>query len=78
MTDLILTNHAKRRMIERSKVASFMKPKELNSLIANATEFNKQTKRNYGFDAKYYLIEPIQLVLVVNPENKKIVTVYTK
>ncbi len=55
-----------------------MKPKELNSLIANATEFNKQTKRNYGFDAKYYLIEPIQLVLVVNPENKKIVTVYTK
>jgi hypothetical protein len=78
MGDLILTKHAKKRMIERSKIASFMKPSELNSLIANATEFTKEVGRNHGFEAKYYLIESIELILVVNPQNKKIVTVYKK
>lgn len=76
--DLILTNHAKKRMIERDKAASFMKPKELNYLISTAVEFDKSVKHDHGFKAKYYLIKSIELILVVNPENKKIVTVYKK
>lgn len=78
MNSLTLTNHAKRRLIQRDKTASLMRPKELSSLISTAKEFDGASKRDHGFKARYYLIESIKLVLVVNPENNKIVTVYKK
>jgi hypothetical protein len=78
MNALILTNHAKQRMMKRDKATSLMKPKELSLLISTAVEFNKEIKKDHGFKARYYLIESIKLVLVVNPQNNKIVTVYKK
>lgn len=54
-----------------------MRPKELQALIASARKFDKAVKRDHGFQAEYYLIESLDLVLVVNPANSVIVTVYS-
>lgn len=75
---MILSEHAKKRMIKRSKKASLMRPRELNALIDTATTFDKMVKRDHGFSAKYYLVESLNLVLVVNPATSVIVTCYER
>jgi hypothetical protein len=75
---MVLSNHAKTRMIQRHKAASFMKPSQLNALITSAVKFDKAVKRNHGFKAEYYLIDSIGLVLVLNPLNNVVVTCYEK
>lgn len=73
-----LSEHAKKRMIKRSKKASLMRPRELNALIETATPFTKEVKRDHGFSAKYLWVESLNLVLVVNPVNSVIVTCYER
>lgn len=73
-----LSEHAKKRMIKRSKKASLMRPRELMALIHTATPFTKEVKRDHGFGAKYYFVESLNLVLVVNPKTAIIVTCYER
>lgn len=65
-------------MIKRSKKASLMRPRELRALIETATPFDKVVKRDHGFGAKYFLVESLNLVLVVNPTTSIIVTCYER
>lgn len=73
---MMLSQHAKNRLILRNKEASFMRKTELQALIDSAVRFDKAVNKDHGFQAEYYLIQSIQLILVLNPKNGVIVTCY--
>ena len=64
-----LTNHAKKRIIERNKAASHMSPKQLESLI-DSSEFVLDGS------IKYVILKSIDLVLVLNTLNDQVLTAY--
>lgn len=64
-----LTKHAINRIIERNKDASYMTPKQLNSLV-NTSEIIADGLINF------ILLKSIDLVLVLNTSNNQIVTAY--
>jgi hypothetical protein len=66
---MTFSNHAKKRMMERNKAAALMRPKEIISLAKDAPVKMKKT-------ALCYILDSIDLVLVVNPENQVIITCY--
>ena len=72
---MTLTNHAKQRIMQRSKIASLMRPKEFDALIQSAKRLDKDLSYKYAVASDYYLLESIDLVLVVNPMGA-IITVY--
>ena len=66
---MTLSNHAKKRMIERNKKAADLSPKAIFALIPTA-----ETKLKSG--VLFYILKEIDLVLVVNPLNQVVVTTY--
>ena len=66
---MTLTKHAMRRIVERNKAASYMTFKQLQSLI-NSSEIIVIGTINA------ILLKSIDLVLIVNTLNGKIVTAY--
>lgn len=64
-----LTKHAARRIIQRNKQASFMTPKQLNELVANADKVTDGA-------IDYILLKSIDLVLVTDSTTGNVVTAY--
>lgn len=56
-------------MMQRNKMASDMSPKQIFALLPQAEVKAKD-------DAVFYILKEIDLVLVVNPLNQVVVTVY--
>ena len=73
---MTLSNHATKRILERSKAASAMTPKQLAILMATAKRLQKDMAYKYSAASDYYLITEIDLVLVVNPATQNVITVY--
>ena len=66
---MTLSNHAKKRIMQRNKLASDLTPKEIFALLPSAEMKQKG-------EAHCYILKEIDLVLVVNPENEVVMTVY--